>query len=529
MTRIFIFIFSLFLFLLAQKADEIIGFETRFYLFAQEALRHGLNYFPTIYGELYPDYPIGGTALIVLSAKYFGVLNKWTALLPSAIFSAATVSLVYCIGALRNEVWGKAAAGFLLLTYLFMQSARYISLDVYPMFACVLAFFFVLSAFEKKQKFPWFLAVFCLVFGFTFRGTLGWCLPLAALVSVCVAYSKWNELIRLILISLIVLVLLNILLSWMAFHAGGKAFLHTVFDMQIFSRLKDAKSVPFYFYFFDIWFNQALAFPIAAMVIFGLCLRKKIQQSDKKFLFSFILFIGLVLFGMSIPADKKSRYILAISPIAALLAGYLWMAPREEVYWRMARRITQVILMFMPLLCAVVIVIEKKWVLLSVASVTYYWVIGSLIAFQLLGAWVALLEFRHFYKPRLFVLYLAVLATWGVWISVYAKVLQKTEATLGFVRAVERMRKLESAQLVFLDKDKDGFAIKYVIDTNEEVHPVFVQNAASLKSQSAIKKVFLVADHQSGIDLKQANSKYWRVVFEGKVGHQSVMVLQGGE
>lgn len=525
MTSGIFFIFSLLLFLLAQKTNEIIGFETRFYLFAQEALRHGLNYFPTIYGELYPDYPIGGTALIFLSAKYFGVLNKWTALLPSAIFAAGTVSLTYLIGALRQEVWGKAAAGFLLLTYLFMQSARYISLDVYPMFACALAFFCALSAFEKQAKFPWICAVFCLMLGFSFRGSLGWCLPLAAFISICIAYSRWRELFHLIWVSLFILVLMNGLLSWMAFHAGGKPFLHAVWEMQIFSRLKDAKSVPFYFYCLDTWFNQALAFPISMLVVVGLLFGKRTQPlpADKRFLWSFVLFIGLVLLGMSIPSDKKSRYILAIAPIAALLSGYLWVAPREVPYWRRVRRATQLILLLTPLIFLTLTVIEKKWLLLSVASITYYWIVGSLLLAQLLGAWVALQEFRHFQKPRLLVLYLAVLATWCVWIGVYAKVLQKTEATRGFVKAVEVQRKTERAELVFLEKDKDGFAIKYVIDAQEEIHPIFLK---SLDSKMPSKRMFLVIAKPARSGLKNEVSSSWRVVCEGKVGHQAVLVLE---
>src|SRR5437899_1651272 len=110
---IWIFLGGLFLFTMGLHHQEIIGFESRFYLFALEMWRHGFTGFPTTYQEPYPDYPVSSTALIYLSAKLFGTLNKWVAVFPSAVASASTLSATYLIGALQERRWGFYSVGFL--------------------------------------------------------------------------------------------------------------------------------------------------------------------------------------------------------------------------------------------------------------------------------------------------------------------------------------------------------------------------------------------------------------------------------
>jgi len=86
-----IFIVSLFLFTWGVNSQEIISFDSRFYLFALEMWRHGISWFPTTYLEPYPDYTVASTVLIYGAASLFGGLTKFTAVLPSAIAAAITV------------------------------------------------------------------------------------------------------------------------------------------------------------------------------------------------------------------------------------------------------------------------------------------------------------------------------------------------------------------------------------------------------------------------------------------------------
>ncbi len=52
---VIIFFTGLLLFTIGLPHQEIIGFESRFYLFALEMWRHGVSGFPTTYQNSYPD------------------------------------------------------------------------------------------------------------------------------------------------------------------------------------------------------------------------------------------------------------------------------------------------------------------------------------------------------------------------------------------------------------------------------------------------------------------------------------------
>ncbi len=47
---------ALVLFIVGNWHQAVIGFDSRFVLFAQEMLRHGPSFFPTTYGQPYADY-----------------------------------------------------------------------------------------------------------------------------------------------------------------------------------------------------------------------------------------------------------------------------------------------------------------------------------------------------------------------------------------------------------------------------------------------------------------------------------------
>lgn len=59
---------ALLLFCAGAGQVTVIGFDSRFVLFAKEMLRHGPGFFPTTYGQPYADYSSASTLLIDLFA-----------------------------------------------------------------------------------------------------------------------------------------------------------------------------------------------------------------------------------------------------------------------------------------------------------------------------------------------------------------------------------------------------------------------------------------------------------------------------
>lgn len=119
----------LLLFIAGTWSQGYIGFETRFALFAREMFANGPGWFPTTFGQPYPDYPAMSTFLIYLVAIPLGEVNKFATVLPTAISSAITVLLAYRIMRHYDKDWAFYCVVILLLTNTFATEARAISLD----------------------------------------------------------------------------------------------------------------------------------------------------------------------------------------------------------------------------------------------------------------------------------------------------------------------------------------------------------------------------------------------------------------
>lgn len=86
---------ALLLFCAGAGQVTVIGFDSRFVLFAKEMLRHGPGFFPTTYGQPYADYSSASTLLIDLFALASGRVTTLAAWLPTAIAGALIVNLMY--------------------------------------------------------------------------------------------------------------------------------------------------------------------------------------------------------------------------------------------------------------------------------------------------------------------------------------------------------------------------------------------------------------------------------------------------
>src|SRR3990167_6203470 len=166
---IFLFFASLFLFTCGLSHHEFTQFETRFAYFAQEIARHGMHFFPMLYGKPYPDYPATYPILMYVSSLIFGKITLFSTIWPSAINAAGTVVLTYRLGALQKISWGITAVLFELATFYFLMTARSLSLDQFVLLATTLSFYLVYAGhFQHKLHYRrWLPLVF--IYGFLFR------------------------------------------------------------------------------------------------------------------------------------------------------------------------------------------------------------------------------------------------------------------------------------------------------------------------------------------------------------------------
>ena len=232
-----IFCGSLLLFTAGLGHQEIIGFESRFYLFALAMWRHGATAFPMLAGAPYPDYPATSTLLIYAMAKLVGHLSKCVAIFPSAIAASVSLSTTYLIGGLQSRQWGWYAVCLLILTNTFLTEARTISPDQYVTMVTVLIFYLTASAqrFEKCSRLCWIPLL--LLFGFACRGPIGLVIPAGVWCLFYLVDRDYRKFFSAGLVSGVLLVLACGVLYWLGVQTGGSEFAHNVFQAQVSGRL----------------------------------------------------------------------------------------------------------------------------------------------------------------------------------------------------------------------------------------------------------------------------------------------------
>ncbi|OAI49468.1 hypothetical protein AYO45_02290 [Gammaproteobacteria bacterium SCGC AG-212-F23] len=274
MTGVVVFLTSLGFFTIGLGSQEIIGFESRFYLFLLEMWRHGGGFFPTAYGQAYPDYPASAIWLMYVLAKTVGVVNKWVAVYPSAIAASMTVAVTYAIGVLRDKRVGILASGFLCLTLAFVSEARTISLDMYPTLMTALCFYVMYSAtiFRCYLRLYWLPLLW--IVGFVFRGPLGFVIPVSVVFVFYLFEKDWKKLFVLTTSALVILIACCSALLYFAYLTGGESFMQEVIRMQFSGRMQANQTPPFYFYFVESIGAYALTYPLVLFCVFYF--RKKI-------------------------------------------------------------------------------------------------------------------------------------------------------------------------------------------------------------------------------------------------------------
>lgn len=241
---------ALLLFIAGSWHQAIIGFDSRFVLFAQEMLRHGPGFFPTTYGQPYADYLATSTLLTWLLSLPFGQVTSLTAWLPTAMASAVIVMLVYRLTAPYSQRWGLLSIAILLLSSTFISETRSVSLDQ-MLAAIALAVFYLGYAhdhFGAGKRLHWLYLL--LIVGFAVRGPIGLVIPTGVLCSYYLINRQWRQLFSFGLLALALLVACVGLLLLMAKLSGGEPFMQDVIRMQFLGRMDGSEGSSGVLYYF---------------------------------------------------------------------------------------------------------------------------------------------------------------------------------------------------------------------------------------------------------------------------------------
>lgn len=569
-----LFITSLMLFTWGLSTQEIIGFDSRFYLFAEEMWQNGFTWFPTTYSAPYPDYPVTSTLLIYLSAKCFGTLNKFTAVFPTALASAITIVLTYLIGCLHSRRLGYLGVLFLFLTFCFIKSARGISLDMYPTCLTAACFYLVYSADILKRPKRVYWAFPLMMLSFAFRGPIGVVIPAGV---VCIYYLLDLRIRAFFLggfAALLILIAGSTSLLAIAYHVGGLDFVSFVLNRQFLGRMNN-EFQPFYFYFVYGLNNYAMSLPVAFLMLVGFLyerfyLRHRIPSAS--FFLKLTGWLLVILFGMCVPADKKIRYVLPMVPAAALMAAYLFTFDWREKYFAILAAIMRRFFFYLPLLLCLMLEFGYFYnqTHFSFFNPPYLGLAVFLLVMQAVNFLIVIMPFAlrsakrvskgngkthdcsyfetvlctssvrtddpqaslvadtPFSRCSLPLLTIAAASFFATYLFFIEPLELHIERSQAFVVAMEKIRADDKAQLVFYQEHPDGLPIKYLIhmtpDARTQTDFQFTDIFASIVAMKG--PVFIVMSESAYLRLSQEEKKSVSFVGKDRIGHRKVVVLK---
>jgi 4-amino-4-deoxy-L-arabinose transferase-like glycosyltransferase len=466
---------ALLLFIAGSWHQAIIGFDSRFVVFAQEMLRHGPGFFPTTYGQPYADYLATSTLMTWLLSLPLGQVTSLTAWLPTSIASAVIVILVYRLTAPYSQRWGLLSIALLLLSSTFISETRAVSLD--QMLAAVaLAVFYLGYAhdhFGAGRRLYWLYLL--LILGFAIRGPIGLVIPTGVLCSYYLINRQWRQLFSFGLLALALLAACVGLLLLMAKLSGGEGFMQDVIRMQFLGRMDGSEgSSGALYYFTSSLGNYALAYPLALLVLLAVAVGGRRVPTPALQLVLYCAAAGLlVMLGLSIPQAKKARYVLPMLPMAAIIAAYPFQAAEGRLFAGL-RGLMLGLWTLLPGLLIIGLVIARPRYPQQLSQ------LGPVFAvLAVLQALALLALFRARLRP-LGPALAAVLAVWATYIAVVEPLERSVYDTRTFTLQVHEQVKQQRAPVVLHGLGKDAKAIKYMVNLDCDQVPLFTQQASDL-------------------------------------------------
>lgn len=513
-------IVSLVIFMIGLQKQEIIGFESRFFLFAQEMWRNGISVFPTTYNQPYPDYTAASTIIIVFVAKLFGGLNKFTAVLPTAIAAGLTTGITYLIGSLQNRRIAICSVLFLLLTFSFFKNARSISLDLYPTLFCAICFYLTCSADIMRKRHRGYWTYLVLVLGFIFRGPIGLVMPTGIVIAYYAIGQQWRKLLNFGLLAFALLLISSFVLLYLARASYGASFMHDALRMQVLGRLENHVR-PFYFYFVNSLATYALTYPLTILLLIGIYFENQ-KTFNKNFLLKLTGWVAVIMLGMSLAGDKKTRYILPIAPALALISAHLVLQFSSK-YMRNLQRVFLTLGFLAPIIFIVLLQLLVVFARKNNAELAIPYLPLTIVLMLLQASNFAFMYLRKNLSQQIIaILFSLTIAFISIYVFAVEKLILYLERGRDFVTAIEQMRFRDHAALLFYKEQPDGFAIKYVIDMPRTTTPIFINNVHEIDKYMP---AYVVTRETNFLRLPYAIQQHMRIIASDRMAHVRVVVF----
>ena len=519
-----VFLTGFFVFTIGLR-QEFVGFDCRFAVFAQEMLRNGPTFFPTTYGRPYPDYPGTSTFLIYLVSLPFGKITHFTAVLPTAVVSAIVLVLIYKIGATHSRKWGAFAVLFALFTIEFFSYSRSISTDQYVILSTVLCFYLAYSAdIYKRQKRLLFIPLF-FIFGFAFRGPIGLIIPAGVVCSYYLYNRDFRKFALMSSLSVLLLVLCSIALLAVAKYQGGDAYAKQVIEAQVTGRISGGAKHWIGYYFTESFGRYALSYPFAVLAI--IVLFKKIftgKDGEYRLLALLVIWIMVVLVGMSVPSARKIRYVIPMIPAVALVGSYVFIIPLQNNVLSGVKNIFLGFCSWFPLGIVIfslsALVLSKKFDSLLGAN---YLISAAFTILLALASWVLSGKLKNNDRKDIALMAVGTLTFIITVICIIEPIDYYHRNTRPFVEKVEALQAVKSGEIVFYKIGADSEAVKFMANLDKPIKPQFISIPDDiLKYHQPAYFIALKSDFEQLPENIKSRMKLLNI---GKIGHDDCVVF----
>jgi 4-amino-4-deoxy-L-arabinose transferase-like glycosyltransferase len=291
---------------------------------------------PRYKGEERFQKPILFYWLILSSFKVFGV-NWLAARLPSILFGAFLALLIYSISNLlfNDRVIGLFAALFAATTPLYYRYARLAVPDMALAFFITLALYYFLRCYNRKDAGCAKLFFAALALAFLIKGPIGLIIPLLVVVIFCLVMREKPFSALDLLTGTAIFLLITIPWFYFIHKIHGGAYVGHVWTREILQRLGYGHAGSFittaykgFFFYLEAlmtkFFPYSLFLPIAFVhSVSSLSTRSSNggRGNERGGHIFLIFWVAIVFFFFVFMAEKRTHYILALSPAVSILVG----------------------------------------------------------------------------------------------------------------------------------------------------------------------------------------------------------------
>jgi 4-amino-4-deoxy-L-arabinose transferase-like glycosyltransferase len=450
----------------AAPLRDLYGLEARTALMAREMLEGGLSFFPTAFGNIYPDYTPLYFWLEAVFSMPAGHVSTFSAVLPSALSAAGLVAITYRLGAEISPRTGFFSAVILAANPQFWQEASHATIDMLLAFFTGLSILCLFLADNEGRRRYYLLFISSVFLGFLTKGLIGVVLPCVIWCGYLILSRRYRGFLYFFILMVLMGAVSMGFELFYAWHSGGMALMQKILAAQVTGRVGEEANQPAYYYVaflaqgIGLWWIWVAAWVIrvfrserpGAGSIFRAMAGDKVSRLLLAWFFPVLLLFSLA-------SSRHGRYLMPLFPALSIFLGMtvqnvvkMAISGHDLIYVRFLDMILAVLL----LTGFSVAMLKPPFSLVTPVSMVLIWV-AVVIAGRFLIARLADLDAV---LPSMAALLLACgLSGYGL---IFEPALSIDESGRDFATEAERGMKMPE-RIVLYGMKQDGDGVKYAL------------------------------------------------------------------